>query len=279
MKRWVSGILLALLACTALASSNSNHATVKASMLLTGWIDVLPDGSVRAYGLDPRVQVPEVVRKLVDKKVPGWKFRLDKPVAGVQHEIMFLRITAMSVDDRHDVIAIGGASFIDGSWKITDLPYYKGSLPAAYPQVARNAKVSGTAYLVLRINRQGKVEKVDAEQVDLNVYGPESLMGQFRDLLAHAVIKGVKSVTFNVPSTGSHVEDPYWDVRLPVPIRLTTDGVPPMDPHGVWSPYNPGPFQPASWLTSDEQAGMPPDAMPIVETAARDNCAVHLVTM
>lgn len=272
-------MLLALLACTALASSNSNHVAVKASMLLTGWIDVLPDGSVRAYGLDPRVQVPDGVRRLVDKKVAGWKFRFDRPVTAVQHEIMFLRITATPVDDRHDVIAISGASFIDGSWNISDLPYYKGSLPAAYPQTARNAKVSGTAYLVLRINRQGKVEKVAAERVDLDVYGPENLMGQFRDLLAHAAIKGVESATFHVPSTGSHVGDPYWDVRLPVPFHLITDGVPPMDPHGVWSPYNPGPLQSVSWLTGDEQAGMPPDAMPIVETAAQNDCAAHLVTM
>lgn len=270
---------MALLACTALAGSNPDHTVVKASMLLTGWIDVLPDGSVRAYGLDPRVQVPEVVRKLVEKKVPGWKFRLEKPVASVQHEIMFLRITATPVDDQHDSIAISGASFIDGSWKASDLPSLKGSLQSAYPQTARDARVSGTAYLVLRINRQGKVEKVAAEQVDLDVYGPEKLMGQFRDLLAHAAIKGVKSATFNIPSTGSHVGDPYWDVRLPVPFHLIKDGVPSMEPHGIWSPYNPGPLQPASWLTGDEQAVMPQDAALGFVTAAQSDCTVHLVTM
>jgi hypothetical protein len=272
-------MLFALMACTALASSDPNHAAVKASMLLTGWIDVLPDGSVRAYGLDPSVQVPEVVRKLVDKKVPGWKFRLDKPVTAFQHEEMFLRITATPVDDLHDVIAISGASFIDGSWKTSDHPSYKNPIQPVYPQTARDARVSGIAYLVLRINRQGKVEKVVAEQVDLDVYGPEKLMGQFRDLLAHAAIEGAKSATFNVPSTGSHVGDLYWDIRVPVTFRLIKNGVPPMDPHGVWSPYNPGPLQPASWLASDEQTVMPPDATPIVVTAAQNDCTVHLVTM
>lgn len=270
---------MSLLACAALASSNPDHPVVKASMLLDGWIDVLPDGSVRSYGLDPRVAVPEVVRKLVDKKVPSWKFRLDKPVAAFQHETMFLRITAAPVDDQHDVIAISGASFIDGSWKTSDHPSYKNTIQPVYPQTARDARVSGIAYLVLRINRQGKVEKVAAEQVDLDVYGPEKLMSQFRDLLAHAAIKGAESATFNIPSTGNHAGDPYWDIRVPVRFSLIKNGVPTMDPHGVWSPYNPGPLQAVSWLTSDEQAAMSPDATPIVVTAEQSDCTVHLVTM
>jgi hypothetical protein len=132
--------------------------------------------------------------------------------------------------------------------------------------------------LVVRINRQGEVEKVAAEQVDLDVYGPEKLMSQFRDLLAHAVIEGVKSAAFNVPSTGSHVGDPYWDVRIPVPFHVIKDGVPPMDPYGVWSPYNPGPLQPVSWLTSNEQTAMPPDANHGFITTAQSDCRVHLVS-
>jgi hypothetical protein len=269
-------MLLMLLACAALASSDENRAVGKASMLVVGWIDVLPDGSVRDHGLALSDTLPPIVRKLVDKKVSGWKFRFDKPVDTVQRETMYLRITATPVDDKHDSIAISGASFVDASWKLTDHPFLNGSI-GVYPHAAKAAHVMGTVYLALRINRQGKVEKAAVEQVDLDVYGAEKLLSKFRTVLADAVMEGVKSTTFNVPSTGSHIGDPYWDFRVPVPFRIVTDGVPPMDNYRIWLPYNPGPIQLASWLSGDAQAVMPPDANFVV-TAAQGDSSAHLVT-
>jgi hypothetical protein len=274
VKRWLLGMLLVLLACTALASSN--RTVGKASMLVIGWIDVRPDGSVRDHGLALSDTLPQIVRKLVDNKVSGWKFRFDKPVDTVQHETMYLRITVTPVDDKHDSIAIGSASFVDANWKRTDHPFLN-ELSAVYPHAAKASHVTGTVYLALRINRQGKVEKAAVEQVDLDVYGPEKLLSQFRDLLANAVVEGVKSTTFNLPSTGSHVGDSYWDIRQPVPCRIITDGVPPMDNYRILLPYNPGPIQLASWLPGDAQAAMPPDANFVV-TAAQGDASVHLVT-
>jgi len=276
VKRWLSGMLLVLLACAALASSNENRAVGKASMFVVGWVDVLPDGSVRDYGLALADTIPPIVRKLVDKKVPGWKFHFDKPVDTVQRETMYLRITVTPVDDKHDSIAISGASFVDASWRLTDHPFSNGSI-GVYPHAAKASHVTGTVYLALRINRRGKVEKAAVEQVDLDVYGPEKLLSQFRNVLADAVIEGVKSMTFNIPSTGSHVGDPYWDIRLPVPCRIVTDGVPPMDNYRIWLPYNPGPIQPASWLPGDMQVAVSPDANFVV-TAAHGDSSVHLVT-
>jgi hypothetical protein len=270
-------MLLGLLACTALASSNENRAVGKASMLVTGWIDVFPDGSVRDHGLALADTIPQVIRRLVDKKVPAWKFRFDKPVNAVQREIMYLRITVTPVDDKHDSIAISRASFIDASWRLTDHPYLNGGSVGTYPYAAKASHVTGTAYLALRINRQGKVEKAAVEQVDLDVYGPEKLLSKFRNLLADAAMEGVKSATFNLPSTGSHVGDPYWDIRQPVPCRIVTDGVPPMDNYRILLPYNPGPIQPVSWLPGDVQAAVPPDANFVV-TAAQGDSTAHLVT-
>lgn len=132
----------------------------------------------------------------------------------------------------------------------------------------------------MRVNRQGKVENIAAEQVNLDIRTRESQMRYFRDVLADAAIKGVGSWTYNLPTTGKHAEDPSWDVILPVrfnmiPIRF--DLTPkPQDSYGKWEVYVPGPRQPVPWL-NDEQYGVSPDTIP-AGSISQAASSLHLAT-
>lgn len=266
-----------LLAWTALAGPNDVRRSVEASMLVTGWIEVAPDGSVRDYTVDRPEKIPPIVTDLIKKSVPGWKFHFDEPVDAVQRTKMSLRIKATPVDDKHDSIAISGATFGDGGEAPTDHVSYKDRQPPRYPLDAIASRVSGTVYLIMRVNRQGEVQDVAAEQVNLGVYGREAEMRRFRTMLANAATEAAKKWTYHLPTTGKHLSDPYWDVIVPVQFDLHVYGAPEQDTYGKWEPYIPGPRESVPWLKTDTRTASSPDAIP-AGSISQASSSLHLTT-
>lgn len=277
MKRWMAVVFCMLATHIALADSGDIRKTAEATMLVTGSINVAPDGGVYSYALDRPEKIPPSVVDLIKNSVPGWKFQFAERVDAIQHAKMSLRIVAKSVDDQHDVLRISGASFGDASADASGHITYKHRLPPRYPREAIRARVDGTVFLLLRVNRQGQVQDVAVEQVNLGVYGREAQMRHFRSVLGNAALDAAKSWTFNLPTTGRHVLDPYWDVRIPVNFNLRLAGMPREDTYGKWDTYIPGPHELIPWHQNKSQRSSS-DAIPADSISQADQ-SMQLKTM
>ncbi|HET6552563.1 MAG TPA: energy transducer TonB [Dyella sp.] len=236
--------------------------TAEASMVLTGTIDVNPDGSLHGYTIDKRERVPAEVASIVDRNVSHWTFKLSAPATDVIHTKMSLLVRAKPAGDGTYLVDVSGTSFGESDNKTGAWVSYKSRKQPAYPRDAVDARVSGTVFLVLRIGREGTVEEAVVEQVNLDRYGAKSAMESYRKMLAGASLRVAKDWTFNLPTHGNAVDNPYWEVRVPVKFFLVESGVTIADhPYGTWSPYFPGPRQSPPWL-SKALLSEAPDALP-----------------
>ena len=191
---------------------------------------------------------------------------------------MHLRMQATPIDDKRYGVAIADASFGNRDGSDTDFISRKDCPSINYPKQALEARVSGSVYLVMRVNRQGKVEDVVAEQVNLHTRTSEARMGYLRDVLADAAIRGVRKWTYNLPTTGKHVADSYWNIIQPVMFHLVPLGLKPSaeDDYGKWEVYVPGPRQAVPWL-NDRQVDISPDTIP-AGSISQTTSALHLTT-
>lgn len=263
MRHGIVGLLCAVLSCAVLAAGpDAVRKREEATMLVTGRIDVMPDGSVHGYSIDRPEKVPAAVTDLIQKNVPNWKFKIADNSNVIEQARMNLRIVAKPTDDGQYAIRIASSSF--GEQKDLGSEYVSAKDRAApkYPLSAEKARVDGTVYLFLRVGRQGQVEDAVAEQVNLRQYGSDMEMQRYRDVLADAALKAAKTWTFNTPTTGKHVADAYWNVRVPVAFNLKVRGAPEDDTYGKWQGYIPGPRQPIPWAQKTPQLSISPDAIP-----------------
>lgn len=234
-------------------------------MLVTGSIEVNPDGSFHGYTLDQPEKLPPVVVSVIDKTLPTWKFELSGTAADMVTSRMSLRLAAKPMSEGNFQVGIEGATFGDRSTHDgprEDVVSSKDQAPPRYPQPAIAARVSGTAYLAVRVGRDGTVQDVIAEQVNLDQYSTQAQMKRYRKWLADASLDAAHKWTFTVPSKGAQVNDPYWIVRVPVSFGLGLNGVRPSEtPYGSWHAYIPGPRETPPWI-SKTLANEAPDAMP-----------------
>ncbi len=258
---WLCGWLLAGAVGTATAATAEQvRKTAEASMLVTGTVEVNPDGSLHGYALDQPEKLPPVVVDAVNKAIHAWEFKLSGPTTEVVKTKMSLRVVAKPVGDGQFSVAVQGSSFGDKGQR-SDQVYFRDRAPPVYPQLAISARVSGTAYLVLRIGRDGTVQEAIAEQVNLDQYDLESAMERYRKWLADASLRAARHWTFNIPTSGAEANDPYWVVRVPVNFSLFPGGVMPRKPsYGKWEAYIPGPRQTPTWI-GKALASESPDAV------------------
>lgn len=230
-------------------------------MLVTGWIEVMPDGSVHTYSIDQSEKIPVAITDLIQKNVPKWQFKLDDHDNVIRRARMNIRILAKRVDDQHDSIAISGASFGEADPHPTDHITYKNRPPLHYPRDAVDARIGGTVFLYVRIGRDGGVQNIAVEQVNLDAYGSEAQMRHYRKVFGENALNAIKSWTFNPPTTGKHVMDPYWDGVIPVSFNINVIGAPKTDTYGKWEAYIPGPRETIPWAKSSHLASSP-DTIP-----------------
>ena len=266
MKRLLLLLLLGvpLAAVTPVVAALSPATQVEASMLVTGTIVVAPDGSVSSYAIDHPEKLPPAVLAIIRTSTPHWTFKkvlLDgKPVRARASMSLRIVATPMQQKDRYTV-AIRGASF--GSGAPGESVSKNVRIPPRYPRDAVLDRVSGTVYLVVKIGRQGQVDDVAAEQVNLRVLGGRFEMKRWRKELAEASVAAGRKWTFHPPVGGEHVNDPYWIARIPINFNIRPMGSPlPKQAYGQWQSYVPGPRTLIPWLDQKQLAASSADAVP-----------------
>lgn len=262
MKQGMVGLACMLMAFGAFAGERA--AVLKraeASMLVSGSIELAPDGSVRNYTLDKPDKLPPLVLKLVQQNVPVWKFAL-KDDESSRKAGMNLRIIATHTDDHNYAIRISAAEFSSTDAAPGQSITYKSNPPPDYPFDAVTSRISGTVYVLLQIGRDGTVKDALTEQVNLDQYASEKNMTRFRNDLAKASLAAIRHWTFNPPTTGNEIKKPFWYARVPVEFDLSSTRQ--SAKYGTWNAYIPGPREPvpASWTDDDRLLSGSPDATP-----------------
>jgi hypothetical protein len=260
MKRLLSGILGVLLAGVTLAGGiRSVRERVEGSMVVTGTIGVTPQGTVLGYTLDHPEKLPPVVADVIGKNIPHWTFRPvlqdGKPVAAKAK--MSLRVVASPIADGKFQVALRSAYFGDESAGIRMVS----STRPRYPREAIRDRADGTAYVILRIDRAGRVADAFAEQVNMRVLAEDAELARLRTLFAESSLKALRQWTFTPADPTDH--EPYRVVRVPVSYEVSEQGhLPTREVYGQWQSYVPGPVEPAPWFDSDKMLSGGGDALP-----------------
>lgn len=254
MKRWLAGLLCLILSGSAFGIGRSAaRKLVVASVLVTGSITVAPDGSVKNYVVDHPGQLPAPVISLIAKNAAKWRFepvvREGKPV--MAKAAMSLRIVASPLGDGNYSLGIAGSYFGRPASLQDPTGRTIGSIkcePPEYPMAAAREHVSGTVYLIMRVNRAGLVDEDAAEQVNLDFAASDSDMRHWRNVLAEAAVRASRRWTFTPPTAGPDAERSSWMVRVPVDFQLSAWGSPrPIEKYGSWHAYVPGPRTIPEW--------------------------------
>ncbi|MBN6113088.1 energy transducer TonB [Xanthomonas bonasiae] len=283
MWRWGS-LLLALFAATTFAAGAGPGAVrkqVENSLLVTGKIDIEPDGAVSALAIDREDRLPEGVIRFVRDSVKQWKFepalRDGKPVPA--RAPMTLRIVAKRQQGDSYQVEIRHASFATYDPKDPRAVTSLKMAPPSYPEAAYRVGASGSAYLVLKVARDGSVADAAVEQVNLRIVGSESEMKKLREIFAQSALAAARKWTFRPPTEGEDVSKPYWAVRVPVNYSLRDQPNEGMDrSYGHWISYVPGPRARAPWDTGKDASGFSPDTLSAGGVYMVDNNGPRLLT-
>jgi hypothetical protein len=246
-KRIGFGFALMLLACTALAAGPSGvRKQVEASMLVTGTIGIAPDGTVSDSTLDSPEKLPPGIMDFVQKQVSDWRFEpiaIDGRPVHAQTK-MSVRVVSKKLDAGDYMIEIRSATFGDPKKEAKEQRVTSRHMsPPRYPVAAAKSGVSGTVYLLLRIGRDGRVEDVAAEQVNLRNVGSDGAMTRWRRVLSDAAKSTARQWQFVPPTQGDLANEPYWVLRTPVDFMLGLS----LPKYGSWQPYVPGPRETPGW--------------------------------
>lgn len=256
-----AGILLAL-ASMNVAAQNVYGALqrLEATMRVTGWLDVAPDGRVTGHTLDHAGQVPEAVAALIERAAGGWRL---EPAAGGEESgqervRMYLKVLARKVPDTRNEFALSlSSAFFGEAASARDAePIASGMRPPSYPAGPLIAGATGTVYLVLRVGHDGVVEDAVAEQVNLGVVASERRMAGLRKAFAQSAVAAARGWRIGPPS-GAEADAPYRTIRGQVDFRLAPAPSPEQRSLPHWEPYIPGPRTTPAWLDPDIAAVEP----------------------
>ena len=231
--------------------------TVEASMQVKGQVVIAADGTLQSYTLEKPEALPEEVKSLLAKYLPACEFSVTtaggKP--GVVTSNMTVQILARQNEGGGSTISINGTQFTDP--KTPEYIRKVAMPPPYYPMTAARAGLSGTVYLVLRLNPDGSVAEAHAEQVNMSVIASDGVLRQGRGMLSKAALAKAREWRFEVTPARLAEEGPI-DVRVPVDFKL---GPVPTDHvdgpiYGKWQVYVPGPYASIPWRpeASDSRA-------------------------
>lgn len=260
MARWMAcGLALLLVLPVFAGGPKSVRKQFVSSMLVTGTIEVEPDGTVGSYILDQPEKLPAAVVDIVGNNVPHWRFEpvvVDgRPVRA--RSSMGLRIVAKRQEDGRYLAGIRNASFGDKDIPDDQRVTMKEVKPPVYPAEALRQGLQGTVYLLLKIGRDGAVTDVMAEQINMSVFGSDQQMRQGRRWLGIAAVQAAKGWSFRVPVAGERAGRNSWELRVPVDFQI---GDSQDTGYGKWTSYLPGPHQTPPWWTEPTDI-TDPDAM------------------
>ncbi|MEA9589984.1 hypothetical protein VC279_22720 [Xanthomonas sp. WHRI 10064A] len=260
------GILFSLAAMGAAhAKPEAARLQIEASMNVTGELTLTPDGTVTAVALVDEERLPAAVRERIKHSVAAWRF---DPVKDDGNALparlpMSLLLVAKPGDDNQYRVSIRSAHF-GGQTPQGVSAQPNGMAPPPYPANAFRGGATGVVYLLLKIGRDGKVEDVVAEQVNLTALVPESKRARWRKEFADASIAKARSWTFTPATAGSERNAPFWEMRVPVTFDIAASEKDLDAKQKKWQSYLPGPRQTASWRMQNDAAATTdsPDALP-----------------
>lgn len=273
MKQWQKLVLAVALGgivapVTAPAAPGASPSEVRkqaeSSLVVTGKVDIETNGAVSAVAIDHEDKLPQGVVKYVRDNAMRWEFEpveRDGKVVKARAP-MRLRVVAKKLDSGDYQIALRGVSFEHYDEKDPESIASISMRPPRYPEDGFRSGASGTVYLVVKVGRDGKVEDVVAEQVNLRVYASEGDMKRLRNLFAKSSIDAARRWSFRTPTQGKAAEQPFWTMRIPVSYALNAQPSEGQDSdYGKWITYIPGPWTPAPWLDAKTGAGFSPDTL------------------
>jgi hypothetical protein len=257
MKRLLLGMLGCLFATVTLADGvRAVQERVEDSMLVTGTIGVTPQGTVLGYTLDHPEKLPPAVGQVVGETLPRWTFRPvlsdGRPVAA--KATMSLRLVARPLGGGKYKVVVHSAYFGDPSEGVKPVKTAR----VLYPRSIARDRISATVYVLLRVDRSGRVVDAATEQVNLQTIADDEVLKRYRKLFAEASVKGLSQWTFT-PAAPSDPA-PYRVVRMPVAYSVWPEKN--VEPYGQWRAYVPGPVQPVPWLDDDKLLTGGADALP-----------------
>jgi len=233
----------------------------EASMLVSGTIEVLPDGSIGSYALYKEEKLPAPVIDLIKRNVSTWKFQLKAPSTSPIKEDMSLLIVARDEDAKHMTLRLAGANFSDGDAPENSSIRWLHRVSPLYPKLSLEHGMTGTVYVLVRIGRDGKVINTGVEQVNLRRYvADQKEMARFRKDLADAAVRASRHWTFETPTSGEEAQAPFWDARIPV--NFADWGDRSGESYGSWAIYLRGPQEQIGWRQDASLVSEAPDAVP-----------------
>ncbi len=265
MKKAVVGAIIAIAIATAQASTTKDLET---SAIVNGTIVLTRDGAVQTTVIDEADKYGQPIADMVRHAALKWQFqpvlRDGEPV--VAKSSMHVRVVLKQSPDGNYIARIRGATFS------SDDPNDTGALREGdkkivpkYPKAAVRARVQGTVYLALRVDRHGQVTEAVAEQVNLGSSGSDRIANKYREMLAHASIAAARTWTYAIPTTGKLANQDSWTARVPVSFRLIpvnfrlnkmgSRKIGSRTAAPVWETYVPGPFTPAPWVDKPDTSG------------------------
>ncbi|MFO1507621.1 MAG: hypothetical protein U1F23_11235 [Lysobacterales bacterium] len=238
--------------------------SVEASMVVTGTIEVNPDGSVHGYSLDQQDKVPADVAKLIGETVPNWRFRpiLVDGNAVLAKAGMSLRIVAEQESLGQFVATVDSVAF--GSKASTGsgtcapgvcVSYREREELPQYPVRLVQSGVTGTAYISIKIDSQGRVAQAGVRQVNLRAVADPSVLESWRRRMGQAALDAVRTWTFNVPTVGDDAGKPYWAAIVPVDFHIKGREPSGRVEYGQWDSYVPGPVTVMPWVKPNAEGG------------------------
>ena len=238
------GMLLS--ASTYAAGPGGVRKTVEASMQVTGEVVIAPDGTLRSYVLDKPEALPAEVKALLARYLPACEFNV--VTASGKPEVvtakMSLQVVVRQNETGGSTISVNGSQFQD-----PDTPKHIDTVdmtPPHFPMDAVRAGMSGTVYVVLRLNPDGSVAEAHAEQVDMTVVASDNILRQGRNLLTKAALVKARQWRFKI-SPEALAEGGAINVRVPIDFTFVPKQVEESSVYGKWRGYVPGPYRPIPW--------------------------------
>lgn len=256
--RRLLGVMAAGLLVAPMAMAAPAQTTAWASMVVKGTVVLAPDGHVTGYVLDQKQALPPGVVADLSKVVPQWRFepvKRDGQAVAAQ-SMMHVRLLAQPLAGNKYAVRVAGVYF--GKGQSDQFISAQHRVRPTYPRSLRRAGVTGTAYVVLQVGRDGKVAHAAVREVNLRTRGPARQMQRWRQALAQASIKALERWRFRTPSTGPLADAAHWTAVMPVNYELTNRRRP---RYGQWAAYLPGPPQYIAWLNPHQIAAVGIGAM------------------
>lgn len=259
LRTWIaSGLLVA----TQMAYAGGSPAVPvqESSMLLKGDISVDATGTVVAHRLDKEEAIPPGVVAFLRERIPHWRFKPmqeDGVPVGARNTMRIL-LVATQIEGGGFEMRLQAASFDPLDEKQGYTLVSQKMLPPKFPREMARAGVSGTAFVLVRVGRDGAVQSSFVEQVNLHDWGSEAVMQKMRESFAESARDAARRWRFAPPTRGDRAADASWTVRVPIQYLRHKQAGP---LYGKWVGYIPGPRSRPDWIEPDLLLSSP-EALP-----------------